>query len=74
MIRCTMSDCCSCPALTMAPPTISGTATAPAYIASTCWMDSGISRLSGGMSSTARSRCAPFRRIVVSVEEVAIVT
>jgi hypothetical protein len=36
MIRWTMSDCSNRPALTIAPPTISGTATAPAYIASTC--------------------------------------
>ena len=54
MIKCTMSDCSSCPAPTIAPPTISGTATAPAYMASTCWMPSGSNRRSGGTSSTGR--------------------
>ncbi|SKY05053.1 Uncharacterised protein [Mycobacteroides abscessus subsp. abscessus] len=36
MIRCTISSERICPAPTIAPPTISGTATAPAYIAITC--------------------------------------
>lgn len=36
VIRCTISSERICPAPTIAPPTISGTATAPAYIAITC--------------------------------------
>ena len=35
-----------------ARPMISGTATAPAYMTSTCWMPSGISRCGGSTSST----------------------
>ena len=39
----------SLPDCTSAPPTISGTATAPAYMARTCCRPSGASRASGGI-------------------------
>jgi hypothetical protein len=67
MIRCTMSDCSSRPAATIAPPTIRGTATAPAYIASTCCKASGTSRRSGGMSSTGRPFALPSMSVLVNV-------
>ena len=60
MIRWTMSPCSSWPAPTIAPPTMRGTATAPAYMARTCWRPSGNSLMNGGISSTGCAADLPF--------------
>ena len=52
LIRYGRSEGSSLPCETSAPPTIKGTATAPAYMASTCCRPSGASRASGGIWST----------------------
>ena len=52
LIRNGRSPGVSLPAAIIAPPTTSGTATAPAYMARTCCRPSGASRESGGTRST----------------------
>ncbi len=52
LIRYARSPDSSLPALISAPPTTSGTATALAYMASTCCRPRGINRESGGTVST----------------------